>query len=74
MMLDVRFLPNPYYREDLRPLTGRDVLQKTVRGQYKAGASNGKPVVGYLDEKDVPADSTTGIGPWATSSTLEPVA
>jgi RNase adapter protein RapZ len=24
MVLDVRFLPNPYYREDLRPLTGRD--------------------------------------------------
>jgi RNase adapter protein RapZ len=24
MMIDVRFLPNPYYREDLRPLTGRD--------------------------------------------------
>ena len=23
-MLDVRFLPNPHYREDLRPLTGRD--------------------------------------------------
>ena len=43
----------------LRPLNGRDVLQKTVRGQYKAGASNGKPVVGYLEEKDVPKDSTT---------------
>jgi len=43
----------------LRPLTGRDVLQKTVRGQYKAGAVGGKPVVGYLDEKDVPKDSTT---------------
>lgn len=43
----------------LRPLTGRDVLQKTVRGQYKAGAVAGKPVVGYLDEKDVPKDSTT---------------
>jgi glucose-6-phosphate 1-dehydrogenase len=43
----------------LRPLTGRDVLQKTVRGQYKAGASGGKPVVGYLEEKDVPKDSTT---------------
>jgi len=42
----------------LRPLTGRDVLQKTVRGQYKAGASNGKPVVGYLEENDVPKDST----------------
>jgi len=43
----------------LRPLTGRDVLQKTVRGQYKAGAVNGKPVVGYHEEKDVPKDSTT---------------
>lgn len=43
----------------LRPLRGRDVLTKTVRGQYKAGASNGAPVVGYLDEKDVPKDSTT---------------
>jgi glucose-6-phosphate 1-dehydrogenase len=43
----------------LRPLTGRDVLQRTVRGQYKAGAANGKPVVGYLEEKDVPKDSTT---------------
>ncbi|MGH8237328.1 MAG: glucose-6-phosphate dehydrogenase, partial [Steroidobacteraceae bacterium] len=43
----------------LRPLTGRDVLQKTVRGQYKAGAVNGKPVVGFLEEKDMPKDSTT---------------
>jgi len=24
LMFDVRFLPNPHYREDLRPLTGRD--------------------------------------------------
>ena len=24
LVLDVRFLPNPFYREDLRPLTGRD--------------------------------------------------
>lgn len=43
----------------LRPLRGRDVLQKTVRGQYKAGAAAGKPVVGYLDEKDVPENSKT---------------
>ncbi|HWK52490.1 MAG TPA: glucose-6-phosphate dehydrogenase [Steroidobacter sp.] len=43
----------------LRPLRGRDVLHKTVRGQYKAGASGGKPVVGYLDEKDVPENSKT---------------
>jgi glucose-6-phosphate 1-dehydrogenase len=43
----------------LRPLRGREVLQKAVRGQYKAGASGGKPVVGYLQEKGVPDDSTT---------------
>lgn len=43
----------------LRPLVGRDVLAKTVRGQYKAGAAKGQPVVGYLDEKDVPPESTT---------------
>jgi glucose-6-phosphate 1-dehydrogenase len=43
----------------LRPLRGRDVLTKTVRGQYKAGASNGAPVVGYLNENEVPKDSTT---------------
>ena len=24
LLVDVRFLPNPHYREDLRPLTGRD--------------------------------------------------
>ena len=24
LLLDVRYLPNPHYREDLRPLTGRD--------------------------------------------------
>jgi glucose-6-phosphate 1-dehydrogenase len=43
----------------LRPLVGRNVLHNTVRGQYKAGAAGGKPVVGYLEEKDVPAGSTT---------------
>ena len=43
----------------LRPIKGRDVLTKTVRGQYKSGAANGAPVVGYLHEKDVPSDSTT---------------
>ncbi|HVF18549.1 MAG TPA: glucose-6-phosphate dehydrogenase [Steroidobacteraceae bacterium] len=43
----------------LRPLKGRDVLTKTVRGQYKSGAANGAPVIGYLSEKDVPQDSVT---------------
>ena len=43
----------------LRPLHGRDVLTKTVRGQYKAGAVRGVPVPGYLDESDIAEDSTT---------------
>lgn len=43
----------------LRPLVGREVLAKTVRGQYKAGAVEGAPVVGYLNEKGVPENSTT---------------
>ncbi len=43
----------------LRPIAGEDVQSKTVRGQYKAGASGGKPVPGYLEEAGVPAGSTT---------------
>jgi glucose-6-phosphate 1-dehydrogenase len=43
----------------LRPIAGPDVLTKTVRGQYKAGAAAGKAVPGYLDEQGVPAESTT---------------
>ena len=43
----------------LRPLRDRDVLSKTVRGQYKAGAVRGAPVPGYLQEADIAPDSTT---------------
>jgi len=43
----------------LRPLRERDVLTKTVRGQYKAGAVGGVPVAGYLEEADIAPDSTT---------------
>jgi glucose-6-phosphate 1-dehydrogenase len=43
----------------LRPIVDGDVLTKTVRGQYRAGAIAGKPVVGYLDEPGVPRDSRT---------------
>jgi glucose-6-phosphate 1-dehydrogenase len=43
----------------LRPIVDGDVLTKTVRGQYRAGAIAGKPVVGYLDEPGVPTDSRT---------------
>jgi glucose-6-phosphate 1-dehydrogenase len=43
----------------LRPIIDRDVQTKTVRAQYKAGAVNGQPVPGYLEEVGVPADSAT---------------
>jgi glucose-6-phosphate 1-dehydrogenase len=43
----------------LRPLRDRDVLTKTVRGQYKAGAVRGVPVPGYLEEADIAVDSST---------------
>jgi RNase adapter protein RapZ len=38
LLLDVRFLPNPHYREDLRPLTGRDqrVVQYVEAGDIAA--------------------------------------
>jgi glucose-6-phosphate 1-dehydrogenase len=43
----------------LRPVSGRDVLTKTVRGQYKAGAVHGVAVPGYLEEADIAPDSST---------------
>jgi glucose-6-phosphate 1-dehydrogenase len=43
----------------MRPLRDRDVLTKSVRGQYKAGAVHGIPVPGYLEEADIAPDSST---------------
>ncbi len=43
----------------LRPIKGADVETKTVRGQYRDGAINGKTVPGYLEEPGVPPDSRT---------------
>lgn len=36
-----------------------DIATGTVRGQYRQGWVGGQRVQGYVDEKDVPADSTT---------------
>jgi UPF0042 nucleotide-binding protein len=38
LLFDVRFLPNPHYREDLRPLTGRDpaVVEYVESGELAA--------------------------------------
>jgi len=43
----------------LKPIAGGDVSKKTVRGQYRAGASNGEAVPGYLDELDDNQQSRT---------------
>ena len=41
----------------LKPFTPESVARDVVRGQYKAGTLDGKPVPGYLDEVKVPAGS-----------------
>ena len=43
----------------LRPITVRNVDEKTVRGQYTAGFIKGKPVPGYLEEEGANTESTT---------------
>jgi len=43
----------------LVPFSQADVAARTVRGQYRAGAINGTPVPGYLDEAGIAADSCT---------------
>ena len=43
----------------LRPIGEDEVPLRTVRGQYRAGASGGQPVPGYLDEPGVAAGSRT---------------
>jgi glucose-6-phosphate 1-dehydrogenase len=41
----------------LRPFTPADVQARSVRGQYRAGAIEGKPVNGYLTEAGIPPGS-----------------
>lgn len=43
----------------LKPLTGINAIENTVRGQYKAGAYRDGPVPGYLDDDDVADNSST---------------
>ena len=43
----------------LHKFTPEEVSKKTVRGQYRAGAVDGKPVIGYQNEPGVPASSRT---------------
>jgi len=43
----------------LKPLSGVNAIENSVRGQYKAGAYSDGPVPGYLDNDDIPDDSNT---------------
>jgi glucose-6-phosphate 1-dehydrogenase len=43
----------------LKAFTPQEVATKTVRGQYKAGAVGGKPVIAYAEEPGVAPDSRT---------------
>jgi glucose-6-phosphate 1-dehydrogenase len=43
----------------IRPPATDEVPEMAVRAQYEAGHSGGEDVRGYLDEEDVPEDSTT---------------
>jgi len=43
----------------LRPITGKEVEQYTVRAQYSEGSVHGSPVPGYRREKGINPDSTT---------------
>ena len=43
----------------LKPLQGRDVLERTVRGQYSSGIVDGRPVQAYRDSEGVGSNSMT---------------
>jgi glucose-6-phosphate 1-dehydrogenase len=43
----------------LRPITSRNLEEKTVRAQYTSGFVQGKQVPGYLEEQDANTESTT---------------
>ncbi len=45
--------------KSIQPYTPAEVAQFTVRGQYTEGMVDGKPVIGYHQERGVAADSTT---------------
>jgi glucose-6-phosphate 1-dehydrogenase len=43
----------------LQPIAGEDVAARTVRGQYQAGAIDGRPVPGYPEEPGIAPGSRT---------------
>jgi glucose-6-phosphate 1-dehydrogenase len=57
------FHPNDVRAEKLKVLKAiaipKDIAKGSVRGQYLPGWVAGERAVGYLEEKDIPSDSTT---------------
>ena len=45
----------------LKRINGAEAPKQTVRGQYKAGASAGGPVKGYVDELGAPSNTETFV-------------
>ncbi len=45
----------------LSPITSKNAEELTVRGQYRAGASSGGAVKGYLDELGAPSNTETFV-------------
>ncbi|MES2289494.1 MAG: glucose-6-phosphate dehydrogenase [Pseudomonadota bacterium] len=45
----------------LRPMDAATAASNSVKGQYRAGAIDGKPVAGYIDELGKPSDTETFV-------------
>lgn len=45
----------------LRPMDAATATTNSVKGQYRAGAIDGKPVTGYIDELGKPSDTETFV-------------
>lgn len=45
----------------LRPMDAATAANNSVKGQYRAGAIDGKPVAGYIDELGKPSDTETFV-------------
>ncbi|WP_059051537.1 glucose-6-phosphate dehydrogenase [Paenibacillus senegalimassiliensis] len=50
-------LKKRHVMQSLEPLLPQNVSSQVIRGQYKQGAIQGNPVIGYKDEAGIPQDS-----------------
>ena len=63
MVVDVRFLPNPFWKPDLRPLNGRDAaVRDYVMGQDGAEEWGKARLLDVLRQLGVPRLLVPGVG------------